>query len=189
MAQWITDILQSPLRVAMPIMTHPGIELTGKRVVDAVTDGQTHFEAIKAVVQTYGMAACTVIMDLTVEAEAFGAPVDFPDDEVPYVTGRLVSGADVCPGVKDKCMACAAYCPLDLFGKKLHGERVCFRLYGIPQINDIRCVDDDVADSVFLHIFPGRLDVQFAYIFPPCVLGSACIKHESIGTVRNSFLS
>ena len=94
MAQWITDILQSPLRVAMPIMTHPGIELTGKRVVDAVTDGQTHFEAIKAVVQTYGMAACTVIMDLTVEAEAFGAPVDFPDDEVPHVTGRLVSGAD-----------------------------------------------------------------------------------------------
>ena len=101
----------------------------------------------------------------------------------------LDSGAYVCSGVKDKCMASAAYCPLDLFGKKLHGERVCFRLYGIPQINDIRCVDDDVADSVFLHIFPGRLDVQFAYIFPPCVLGSACIKHESIGTVRNSFLS
>lgn len=94
MTQWITDILRGPVRVAMPIMTHPGIELTGKRVVDAVTDGQTHFEAIKAVVQTYGMAACTVIMDLTVEAEAFGAPVDFPDDEVPHVTGRLVSGAD-----------------------------------------------------------------------------------------------
>ena len=94
MTQWITDILRGPDRVAMPIMTHPGIELTGKRVVDAVTDGQTHFEAIKAVVQTYGMAACTVIMDLTVEAEAFGAPVDFPDDEVPHVTGRLVSGAD-----------------------------------------------------------------------------------------------
>ena len=94
MTQWITDILRGPDRVAMPIITHPGIELTGKRVVDAVTDGQTHFEAIKAVVQTYGMAACTVIMDLTVEAEAFGAPVDFPDDEVPHVTGRLVSGAD-----------------------------------------------------------------------------------------------
>ena len=94
MTQWITDILRGPDRVAMPIMTHPGIELTGKRVVDAVTNGQTHFEAIKAVVQTYGMAACTVIMDLTVEAEAFGAPVDFPDDEVPHVTGRLVSGAD-----------------------------------------------------------------------------------------------
>ena len=91
MTQWITDILRGPVRVAMPIMTHPGIELTGKRVVDAVTDGQTHFEAIKAVVQTYGMAACTVIMDLTVEAEAFGAEVVFPENEVPSVTGRLLT--------------------------------------------------------------------------------------------------
>ena len=91
MTQWITDILRGPDRVAMPIMTHPGIELTGKRVVDAVTNGQTHFEAIKAVVQTYGMAACTVIMDLTVEAEAFGAEVVFPENEVPSVTGRLLT--------------------------------------------------------------------------------------------------
>ena len=94
MTQWITDILRGPVRVAMPIMTHPGIELIGKTVRDAVTDGQVHYEAIKALYEKYPSAASCVIMDLTVEAEAFGAPVDFPDDEVPHVTGRLVSGAD-----------------------------------------------------------------------------------------------
>ncbi len=91
MEHWISEILQNPSRVAMPIMTHPGIEMIGKRVADAVTDGRTHFEAIKAVVQAYNMSACTVIMDLTVEAEAFGAPVYFPENEVPHVTGRLVT--------------------------------------------------------------------------------------------------
>lgn len=90
MKTWINCILENEKRIAAPIMTHPGIEKIGKKVIDAVTDGQTHYEAIKAVSEAYPSAACTVIMDLTVEAEAFGAPVHMPEDEVPSVTGRLV---------------------------------------------------------------------------------------------------
>lgn len=89
---WIDSILTSRQRVAIPIMTHPGIELTGKRVIDAVTDGTTHFEAIRALHERFTQAAAaTVIMDLTVEAEAFGARLHLSDDEVPSVVGRLVS--------------------------------------------------------------------------------------------------
>lgn len=39
MATWIDQIMKNPRRVAMPIMTHPGIEYIGKHVVDAVTWG------------------------------------------------------------------------------------------------------------------------------------------------------
>lgn len=90
MKTWINRILENEKRVAAPIMTHPGIEKIGKKVIDAVTNGQIHYEAIQAVSDAYPSAACTVIMDLTVEAEAFGAPVHMPQDEVPSVTGRLV---------------------------------------------------------------------------------------------------
>lgn len=90
MAAWIDQIMKNPRRVAMPIMTHPGIEYIGKHVVDAVTNGEVHFEAIKAVVEKYDMAACTVIMDLTVEAEAFGCQIEFPEDDMPHVVNRLV---------------------------------------------------------------------------------------------------
>lgn len=93
MKNWINRILENEQRVAAPILTHPGIEKTGKKVSDAVTDGQVHYEAIKAVSDAYPSAACTVIMDLTVEAEAFGAKINLPEDEVPSVTGRLVSNA------------------------------------------------------------------------------------------------
>ena len=47
MNQWINEIFQNSKRVAVPVMTHPGIELTGHRVIEAVTDGRVHYEAIK----------------------------------------------------------------------------------------------------------------------------------------------
>ena len=48
MKEWINEIIQKKEVVAMPIMTHPGIEMIGKTVRDAVTDGQVHYNAIKA---------------------------------------------------------------------------------------------------------------------------------------------
>lgn len=72
-------------------MTHPGIELIGKTVKEAVTDGKVHSDAICALNGRFPSAAVTAIMDLTVEAEAFGADVVFSDDDIPNVTGRLVS--------------------------------------------------------------------------------------------------
>lgn len=90
MNKFIKQLLDSDKRIAIPIMTHPGIEAIGKNVFDAVTDGEVHYQAIRNVTETYNTAACTVIMDLTVEAEAFGCTINMPEHEVPSVTGRLV---------------------------------------------------------------------------------------------------
>lgn len=89
--EWTKQILESKKRLAIPVMTHPGIEAIGKTVKDAVSDGQVHYEAMKWQAEKYDIFACTAIMDLTVEAEAFGAQVNMPENEVPTVTGRLVS--------------------------------------------------------------------------------------------------
>lgn len=72
-------------------MTHPGIEITGTTVLKAVTDGQAHADAICALNDRFPAAAVTAIMDLTVEAEAFGAQVLFTENDIPNITGRLVS--------------------------------------------------------------------------------------------------
>lgn len=90
MNKFIQQLLDSDKRIAIPIMTHPGIEAIGKRIIDAVTNGDIHYQAIKNVTETYNTTACTVIMDLTVEAEAFGCAISMPEHEVPNVTGRLV---------------------------------------------------------------------------------------------------
>ena len=92
MQDWAKGLMDSKKRGVLPIMTHPGIEMIGREVYDAVTDGRVHYEAIKAVNEAYPQsAAATVIMDLTVEAEAFGSEISFPKNEVPSVIGRLVS--------------------------------------------------------------------------------------------------
>lgn len=90
MKEWAKEIIRRKDVTAIPIMTHPGIELTGKTVYDAISNGEVHFEAIKALYQKYPAEAATVIMDLTVEAECFGSEIVFPEDEVPSVTGRLL---------------------------------------------------------------------------------------------------
>lgn len=94
MKERIASVIAAEERIAIPIMTHSGIELIGRNVRDAVTNGQVHYEAIKALADKYPSAASSVIMDLTVEAEAFGAEISFSDSEVPSVVGRLVSSIE-----------------------------------------------------------------------------------------------
>ena len=97
MNKTISKILTTDRIPVMPIMTHPGIELIGKKVIDAVKDGQIHYEAVMALRKRFPQSvASTTIMDLSMEAEAFGANIVFDDNEVPTVSGRMLeSAADV----------------------------------------------------------------------------------------------
>ncbi|MFH1195111.1 MAG: uroporphyrinogen decarboxylase family protein [bacterium] len=92
MNRWIDSIYQSRQRLAIPLMTHPGIELSGIKVIDAVTDGEKHFIAMKTLIDNFhpNVSVMNIMMDLTVEAEAFGSKISFSDDEVPNVDGQIV---------------------------------------------------------------------------------------------------
>jgi uroporphyrinogen decarboxylase len=87
---WRKSITDSRRRIAVPLMSHPGITFSGHTVREAVTQGRAHFEAMRAVAQQYPTGAATMIMDLSVEAEAFGANVRFEENEVPSVLSRVV---------------------------------------------------------------------------------------------------
>ena len=94
MTAWMAQVISQRQAVALPIMTHPGIERNGHTVRQAVSDGTVHCKAVTTLNSLYDSVAAATIMDLTVEAEAFGASVVFSDIAVPAVTGRLVSSAD-----------------------------------------------------------------------------------------------
>lgn len=94
MKEWIADVISSKERIAIPIMTHSGIEMIGHNVKEAVTNGDVHYQAIMALAEKYPSAASSVIMDLTVEAEAFGSEIVFSENEVPNIVGRLVSNVE-----------------------------------------------------------------------------------------------
>ena len=90
MKQWVADIIRQREVAAIPVMTHPGIEQNGHSVRQAVSDGRIHYEAVMTLAKQYPSAAACTIMDLTTEAEAFGAQIAFSDEAVPAVANRLL---------------------------------------------------------------------------------------------------
>ena len=96
MNTWRESVISSQKRVAIPVMTHPGIDMIRSNVLNAVTNGEVHYRAIKALSEAFPSAACCTIMDLTIEAEAFGAKILFSEDAIPSVDGQLLKNvADI----------------------------------------------------------------------------------------------
>ena len=100
MKKWMYEILNSNERYAMPVMTYPGLDLVKKKIMDVITDGQAQFECIEALAKKYPSAAAVTIMDLSVEAEAFGSPIKFSDNEVPAVSARIVTDLETANALK-----------------------------------------------------------------------------------------
>lgn len=94
MKQWVANVIKQREVTAVPVMTHPGIELCGYTVREAVSDGCIHAEAVVTLAKKYPSAAACTIMDLTTEAEAFGAEIAFSNDAVPTVNGHLLNDVE-----------------------------------------------------------------------------------------------
>ncbi|MBP8214252.1 MAG: hypothetical protein KAX66_02220, partial [Propionivibrio sp.] len=90
MNTWKQAALASRKRLALPILTSLGFELTGKTIRDGATDSRAQADAIVALARRYDFAASPMMMDLSAEAEAFGAKIKLSDDEVPVVIGAVL---------------------------------------------------------------------------------------------------
>ena len=76
----------------LPLLSFPGIRFLGDvNVRQMVCDSGLQARCMKAVAERVDAAAAVSFMDLSVEAEAFGARVLFFDDDVPAVCGSLVT--------------------------------------------------------------------------------------------------
>lgn len=94
MRQWVADVIRRKEVTALPVMTHPGIEQNGNTVCEAVSSGRVHYEAVMTLTKRFPSVAAATIMDLTTEAEAFGAEIAFSDIAVPAVSSRLLPDVD-----------------------------------------------------------------------------------------------
>ena len=99
-SNWKDKIINGNVRVAIPIMTHPGIEMIGETIQNAVQHGEVHAKAIARLNEVFPVAATTVMMDLTLEAEAFGCKIEFPENDMPHIIGRLVNNTEEIENLK-----------------------------------------------------------------------------------------
>ena len=84
-------VLSSQQRFALPVAVYPGLSLTGATVYDIVTNPRAQFEAAAALHARYRTPFVLSAMDLSAEAEAFGCAILMAENEIPSVTGRLVT--------------------------------------------------------------------------------------------------
>lgn len=80
----------SPITKPMPVLSFPSVQLLNVTVRELISDSTLQARGMKAVADRVDSAASVSLMDLSVEAEAFGAPVRFSDDEVPTCAGPLI---------------------------------------------------------------------------------------------------
>jgi len=92
MKRWLQSA--PSLRKAMPILSYPGVQLIGESVNSLVHDGALQVKCMQAVAERWDTLAAVSLMDLSVEAEAFGSPVKFSNDEVPTVIAPIIGEGD-----------------------------------------------------------------------------------------------
>ncbi len=90
MTKWLDDIISSPKKKAFPILSFPALDFMDIKVSDLVSNSEYQAKAMEIIAKKTDSYATVSLMDLSVEAECFGATVHFSDDEVPTITGRLI---------------------------------------------------------------------------------------------------
>ena len=94
MKQWLADMLAAERKTALPILSFPSVSLMGITVRELISDSDRQAQGMKAVAERVNAAAAVSLMDLSVEAECFGATIRVSDEEVPTVIGRLIHDED-----------------------------------------------------------------------------------------------
>ena len=95
MKLWLESLKGSHKKKPLPILSFPCVSLLGVSVRELISDSDLQARGMKAVADRTDAAASVSFMDLSVEAECFGATVVISDDEVPTVKGRMINDADV----------------------------------------------------------------------------------------------
>lgn len=94
MKQWIQEQIAASVKRGVPVLSFPSTQLLGITVKELIGSSELQAKGMKAVADRTPAAAAVSLMDLSVEAEAFGAAIHVSDDEVPTVVGAILGDAE-----------------------------------------------------------------------------------------------
>ena len=99
-AEYLWNAARRKPKGVLPILSFPAVSKMGVTVGELVRDAGLQARAMKTVAEELKTVAAVTLMDLSVEAEAFGARIRFADNEVPVITGQLVTDEDDAEALK-----------------------------------------------------------------------------------------
>ena len=90
MKKKVLDILKNKEKT-IPILSFPSTQLTGCSVRELISSADMQVKGMQAIAARCPIGASLNMMDLSVEAEAFGAKVRYFDEEIPTVIEGVIS--------------------------------------------------------------------------------------------------
>ncbi len=91
MKAWAEALKGMPEKKALPVLSFPSITLMGTDVMGLIESDDKQAEGMKLIADRTPSLASVSMMDLSVEAEAFGSTVRFSSGEVPTVIGSIIN--------------------------------------------------------------------------------------------------
>lgn len=158
MNEWIRECVAQDKKKGMPILSFPGAKLLNVTVDELVKDGHLQALCMESIAKKYDMGMAVSLMDLSVEAEAFGSPVQFETEEVPTVrealihdeeeaeelkvpavgagrTGECVKGIrEACERITDRPVFAGIIGPYSLAGRLLDMTEIMILCYEEPEM-------------------------------------------------------
>ena len=100
MNEWLQAYIHNPVKKAAPILSFPGCRLIGHTVDELVKSGHLQAQCMKAIADKFDTGVAFSLMDLSVEAEAFGSEIHYSEEEVPTVVGALIHDEEEAEALK-----------------------------------------------------------------------------------------
>ena len=94
MKKWLGDLYGTGEKKPLPVLSFPCVNILGISVRELISDSDLQAKGMKAIADRADAAASVSFMDLSVEAECFGAEVVVSDDEVPTLKDRIITDMD-----------------------------------------------------------------------------------------------
>ena len=90
MRQWVNSLIGTAEKKPLPLLSFPCVQLMGVTVRQLISDSDLQAKGMALVADRVPSAASVSLMDLSVEAEAFGSSVYYSENEVPTVMGAMI---------------------------------------------------------------------------------------------------
>lgn len=91
MTQWVQNLIDAPVKPAFPILSQPATQLLNVSVRDLLYDSNLRSQGMKLISDLYPMPVALCLMDLSMEAECFGAKALYSEHEMPLIFEPLVT--------------------------------------------------------------------------------------------------
>ena len=91
MTKWLSELIHTGKKKPLPILSFPAVSLLGVSVRELICDSSLQARGMKLIAEQTEAAAAVSFMDLSVEAECFGAQISVSDNEVPTVKEAIIA--------------------------------------------------------------------------------------------------